>query len=207
MLSLLLFICLFTDSVTYTFIYIIFPLDRWTEHFYSIVVNDQKNASRSQWILLMYSKFTPISFGKWLSSSGGRRCLRSYSSSVCIVGVHGLRSVQSGMSFHNNWPHWMDCNPYMPTIQTLLEQLLRHLQLPEDGNHLLKHIGVNLEYINKIHWLLDAFCWSLAMISKTCVNTLQTGDANLRHLHFLHYNCERQVTQICLLTCAWFLRT
>jgi hypothetical protein len=41
----------------------------------------------------------------------------------------------------------------------------------------------------------------------TCVNTLRTGDANLRHLRFLHYNCERQMTQICLLTCTWFLRT
>jgi hypothetical protein len=37
------------------------------------------------------------------------------------------------------------------------------------------------------------------------INTLRTGDANLRHLHFLHYNYERQMTQICLLTHAWFL--
>jgi hypothetical protein len=36
------------------------------------------------------------------------------------------------------------------------------------------------------------------------VNTLRTGDANLR---FLHYKCERQMMQICLLTRAWFLRT
>jgi hypothetical protein len=33
------------------------------------------------------------------------------------------------------------------------------------GNHLPKHVGVNLEYINKIHWLLDAFCWSFTTIS------------------------------------------
>jgi hypothetical protein len=52
------------------------------------------NMSRSQWILLMYSKFTPTCFGKWLPSSEGCRCLRNYSSSVCIVGVYGLRSVQ-----------------------------------------------------------------------------------------------------------------
>jgi hypothetical protein len=38
---------------------------------------------------------------------------------------------------------------------------LRH---PEDGEHLPKHVGVNLEHINKIHWLLDAFCWSFATI-------------------------------------------
>jgi hypothetical protein len=31
-------------------------------------------------------------------------------------------------------------------------------------------------------------------------HTLRTGDANLRHLRFLHYNYERQMTQICLLT-------
>jgi hypothetical protein len=36
------------------------------------------------------------------------------------------------------------------------------------------------------------------------VNTLRTSDANLR---FLHYNSERQITQICLLTHAWFFRT
>jgi hypothetical protein len=26
---------------------------------------------------------------------------------------------------------------------------LRHLRPPEDGKHLLKHVGVNLEYTNK----------------------------------------------------------
>jgi hypothetical protein len=35
-------------------------------------------------------------------------------------------------------------------------------------------------------------------------NTFQTGDENLR---FLRYNCERRMTQNCLLTHAWFLRT
>jgi hypothetical protein len=34
--------------------------------------------------------------------------------------------------------------------------------------------------------------------------TWQTGDANLR---LLRYNCERRMTQNCLLTRAWFLRT
>jgi hypothetical protein len=33
-------------------------------------------------------------FGKWLPSSWGCRCLRSYSCSVCIVGIYGLRSIQ-----------------------------------------------------------------------------------------------------------------
>jgi hypothetical protein len=28
---------------------------------------------------------------------------------------------------------------------------------PEDGNHLPKHVGVNLEYINKSNYFLDAF--------------------------------------------------
>jgi hypothetical protein len=47
------------------------------------------------------------------------------------------------------WPHLTDRNPYTPTIRTLLEWLLRHLRPPEDGSHLPKHVGVNLEYINK----------------------------------------------------------
>jgi hypothetical protein len=33
------------------------------------------------------------------------------------------------------------------------------------------------------------------------VNTMRAGDANLR------YNCERKMTQICLLTIAWILRS
>jgi hypothetical protein len=30
------------------------------------------------------------------------------------------------------------------------------------------------------------------------LNTLRTGDANLRFFAFLHYNCERRMTQICV---------
>jgi hypothetical protein len=50
---------------------------------------------------------------------GGRRCLRSYSSNICVVGVYGLRSVQCGQ-FHD-WPQWTDRNPYAPTTQILLD--------------------------------------------------------------------------------------
>jgi hypothetical protein len=39
------------------------------------------------------------------------------------------------------------------------------------------------------------------------LNTLRTGDENSRHWRFLLYNYERQMTQICLLTRAWILRT
>jgi hypothetical protein len=39
------------------------------------------------------------------------------------------------------------------------------------------------------------------------INTMRTGDENSRHWRFLLYNCERQMTQICLLTHAWILRT
>jgi hypothetical protein len=31
------------------------------------------------------------------------------------------------------------------------------LQHPDDGNELLKHVGVNLEYINKLYYYFDAF--------------------------------------------------
>jgi hypothetical protein len=93
--------------------------------------------------LLMYSRFTPTCFGKWLPSSGGRRCLRSYSINICVVGVYRLRSVQCAQL------SWTDRNTYTPTTQILLEYLLRHLRPPEDGKLLPKHVGVNLEYINK----------------------------------------------------------
>jgi hypothetical protein len=58
-----------------------------------IVVNDQQNASRCQRILLMYSKFTPNMFRQMVAIFRGRRCLRSYSSNVCILGVCVLQSV------------------------------------------------------------------------------------------------------------------
>jgi hypothetical protein len=44
-------------------------------------------------------------------------------------------------------------------------------------------------------------------MSQPKLNTLRTGDENSRHLRFLLNNCERQMTQICLLTRAWILRT
>jgi hypothetical protein len=106
----------------------------------------------------MYSRFTPTCFCKWFPYLGGRRCLRSHSSSVCIVGLYGLRSIQ------DNWPHGMDCNAYTPPIQTLPEWLLRHLRPPEYGNHLPKHVGVNLEYINKSNQFLDALVGDFATI-------------------------------------------
>jgi hypothetical protein len=40
--------------------------------------------------------------------------------------------------------------------------------------------------------------------TKNKLNILRTGDANL---HLLRHNCERRMTQNCLLTRAWFLRT
>jgi hypothetical protein len=50
-----------------------------------------------------------------------------------------------------------------------------NLRPPEDGNHLPKHVGINLEYINKTQWLLGAI-----------VGHLQ------RHLlcHFTSLRCE-----------------
>jgi hypothetical protein len=54
---------------------------------------------------------------------------------------------------------------------------------------------------------LNAITASATTSSEEDINTLRTSDANLRHLRFLHYNCERQMIQICLLTRAWFLHT
>jgi hypothetical protein len=44
--------------------------------------------------------------------------------------------------------------------------------------------------------------------SQKTLNTLTTGHANLRFFYrVLHYNYETRMTQICVLTRAWFLRT
>jgi hypothetical protein len=76
-------------------------LDSWTENFCSIVVNDQNNMSRSQWNLLMYSKFTPTCFGKWH-----------------LQGVVG--ALEATQTVFVLWGY-TDYDPSMPTIQTLLE--------------------------------------------------------------------------------------
>jgi hypothetical protein len=46
---------------------------------------------------------------------------------------------------------WTVCNPYTPTMQVLIESLLRHLGPPEDGNTLPKHVVVNIHtWINPL---------------------------------------------------------
>jgi hypothetical protein len=45
----------------------------------------------TSWI---YSRLTPTFFCKWLPSSGGHRYLRSYSNTICVVGVY-LVQLQS----------------------------------------------------------------------------------------------------------------
>jgi hypothetical protein len=47
--------------------------------------------------------FTPTCFGKWLPPSGDRRCLISYSSNFCVVGVHRLWSIYA----HNTDVTWV----------------------------------------------------------------------------------------------------
>jgi hypothetical protein len=51
---------------------------------------------------------------------------------------------------------------------------------------------------------LDLLCCKI--LFSLYFNTLRTGDANLHFLCFC-ITTERQMTQICLLTCAWFLHT
>jgi hypothetical protein len=88
---------------------------------------------------------TQTCFDKWLPSSGGRSCLISYSSEVCVVGVYGLRLVlASCRGIYDNWPHRTSHNLYTPTTQILRELLIRHLRPPENGNHLPKYVGVEL---------------------------------------------------------------
>jgi hypothetical protein len=61
--------------------------------------------------------------------------------------------------------------------------------------------------LNVLYIFIIGVSESLGTSRHFTLNTLRTNDANLCHLRFLHYNCERQMTQICLLTHAWFLRT
>jgi hypothetical protein len=57
----------------------------------------------------MYFKLTPTGFGKLLPSSGGRRCLISYSSNVYVVGVYGDYDPSSVAT-------WTNHNPSMFTL-------------------------------------------------------------------------------------------
>jgi hypothetical protein len=54
------------------------------------IVKLPTSAQGSSGFYLCVSNSTLTCFSKWLPSSGGRRCLISYSSNVCIVGVYGL---------------------------------------------------------------------------------------------------------------------
>jgi hypothetical protein len=52
--------------------------------------NEQQVHQEASGFYSSVPNFTPTCFGKWLSSSGGRRCLINYSSSVRVVDVYGL---------------------------------------------------------------------------------------------------------------------
>jgi hypothetical protein len=41
-------------------------------------------------------------------------------------------------------------------VWSVVVECIRYPRPPEDGSHLPKHVGVNLQYINKSNWLLDA---------------------------------------------------
>jgi hypothetical protein len=62
---------------------------------------------------------TPTCFGIWLPSSGGRECPLSYSSNVLCYGR--VRIMTRPL-----WP------------------VARHSRPTEDGNHMLKHVGVEI---------------------------------------------------------------
>jgi hypothetical protein len=76
---------------------------QYKKHQIHEVVKWPTNASRNWLDLLRYSRFISTCFGKSVPSSGGRRCLRSYLSDICIVDVYGLRSVQCGHFSGNVW--------------------------------------------------------------------------------------------------------
>jgi hypothetical protein len=101
--------------------------------------------------LFLYSKFTPPCFGKWLPCSGGRRCLISYSSNNCDVGVYGLHSVQCGqLSFHgirikNVWVNLEYSNKSTSYLTHLLVILRYYMMLGPTIKMLLwcvKHMDV-----------------------------------------------------------------
>jgi hypothetical protein len=46
------------------------------------------------------------------------------------------------LKWNDNWPHETGHNPYTPNHRALREELIRHLRIPEDGNNLAKHVGV-----------------------------------------------------------------
>jgi hypothetical protein len=109
--------------------------------------------------LLLYSKVTPTCFGKWLPSSGGRRCLISYSISDCIVGVYGLRSVQCGqlwnVTFHDKWLRSEIATHHVTRHNTPIHNILSNAPqfsisqkalgtLSEDDNVMPKQVGATI---------------------------------------------------------------
>jgi hypothetical protein len=132
--------------------------DGWTEHlvvpFVKRTINDEGS---SGFFLLIRSIFYPDMFRHMVAILTMSECLITYSSNVLCYGRVRIMT-----------------RPVWPVVERQLATLdgtysvyaqntdtawvaLRHLRPPEDGNHLSKHVGVNSEYINKIHWLSDAF--------------------------------------------------
>jgi hypothetical protein len=96
--------------------------------------------------LLMYSRFTMTCFGKWLHFHGVLGALE-VNQAISVLWAYTDYDPSSVASCCGML--WMDHNPYTPTTQILLEQLLRHLRPPDFANPLPKHVGANMEYINK----------------------------------------------------------
>jgi hypothetical protein len=85
--------------------------------------------------------FTPTCFGKWLPNSGSSRCLISYSSNACVVGIYGLWSVQCGhCSIWNTPCIWRDFGSALP-FQTRLTQTKPVLPLPQEHGSQVKDQG------------------------------------------------------------------
>jgi hypothetical protein len=68
---------------------------------------------------------------------------------------------------------------------------------PEGGNHLPKHVGVNLEYIDKVHWLLGAFCWPFTTIlQKMLGQTLRMEGLVFGNVNNISWICGRVCAEL-----------
>jgi hypothetical protein len=86
----------------YFFEYLLRNIDSWTQHFCSIVVNDQQNASRSQWIFIDIFQVYPNMFRQMVATSGALEAAQV----ISVLWVYTDYDPSSVARFHDNWPHW-----------------------------------------------------------------------------------------------------
>jgi hypothetical protein len=120
-------------------------------------------------------------------------CMLSFTH-FSTISIQSRLSCSSLQHFLSSLYRSKSCNQY-----TVKDHCVHHT--PEHKcSYTAKHLSPPILQI--YHHIITIH--SVFVLRHLYINTLRTGDANLR---LLRYNCERRMMQNCLLTRNWFLHT